>query len=182
MKMSDNEEIGLPPATRWLERVRAGCVVLSISTAGHLVWEIGQLPLFTIWNEGTRSELAFAVAHCTAGDVLITTAALGSAIILGRAWSWPHGHWTRVIVIAIIIGVCYTAFSEWLNVYVRDSWSYGPAMPILQFGTIGIGLSPLLQWLVIPLLALTLTKSVVLRAIKQTDHAQGKSICEGRQK
>ena len=55
-------------------------------------------------------------------------------------------------------------------------------MPILQFGTIGIGLSPLLQWLVIPLLALTLTKSVVLRAIKQSDHAQGKSICEGRQK
>ena len=166
MKMSDNEEIGLPPATRWLERVRAGCVVLSISAAGHLVWEIGQLPLFTIWKEGTRSELAFAVAHCTAGDVLITGAALGSAIVLGRAWSWPRGHWMRVSVLAILIGVSYTAFSEWLNVYVRGSWSYGPAMPIVQFGSIGIGLSPLLQWLVIPLLAMTVTWFVAQRPTK----------------
>jgi hypothetical protein len=46
----------------------------------NLVWEIAQLPLYTIWNDGTRTEIAFAVLHCTLGDILIGMAALGGSI------------------------------------------------------------------------------------------------------
>ncbi len=48
-----------------------------------------------------------------------------------------------------MLGVVYTAFSEWLNLVVRQSWAYSPLMPVIG----GIGLTPLLQWLVIPPLA-----------------------------
>jgi len=48
--------------------------------------------------------------------------------------------------VAIVAGISYTTLSEWLNVSVRGSWAYAPVMPQL----FGIGLAPLLQWLVVP--------------------------------
>jgi hypothetical protein len=42
--------------------------------------------------------------------------------------------------------MAYTAWSEWRNVYVAGNWGYTAGMPLL----FGIGLSPLLQWLVLP--------------------------------
>jgi hypothetical protein len=55
----------------------------------------------------------------------------------------------------MILGAAYTIFSEWLNVEIRRTWSYTAAMPVLPF--IGTGLTPLLQWLVVPGLALAVT-------------------------
>ena len=60
-----------------------------------------------------------------------------------------------MLTAAIMIGITYTVFSEWLNVEVRRSWSYSPAMPVLPW--LGAGLSPILQWLVVPGVAATLT-------------------------
>jgi len=57
--------------------------------------------------------------------------------------------------------VSYSVFSEWLNVSVRGSWAYAGAMPKL----FGLGLSPLLQRLVVP--AATL---YVLRARNRGTH------------
>ncbi len=52
----------------------------------------------------------------------------------------------------MLAGLAYTVFSEWLNVNVRRSWAYSDLMLILPpFGT---GLSPVLQWLVVPFVAL----------------------------
>ena len=45
------------------------------------------------------------------------------------------------------VGVAYTAFSEWRNVYRLSA--YTDAMPLV----LGIGLSPLMQWILVPLLA-----------------------------
>jgi hypothetical protein len=42
--------------------------------------------------------------------------------------------------------LAYTVFSEWYNVYQVGSWAYSPRMPLIA----GIGLSPLLQWLLMP--------------------------------
>ena len=52
---------------------------------------------------------------------------------------------------AILLGIGYTVFSEWLNTQVRQSWSYTEAMPLLPpFGT---GLTPFLQWVIVPAIA-----------------------------
>ena len=47
-------------------------------------------------------------------------------------------------------------FSEWLNVVVRQTWAYSDLMPIVP--VIGTGLSPLLQWMAVPLLALHIAR------------------------
>lgn len=118
----------------------------------NLVWEVAQLPLYTLWGEGTPGEIAFAVLHCTGGDALIAAAALAAAILLTRSWCWPSQGWGSVTIIATLIGLGYTVFSEWLNVDLRQSWTYTAAMPRLP--PWGTGLGPVLQWLLLPPLAM----------------------------
>jgi len=56
---------------------------------GNLAWEFLQLPLYTIWHEGTPGEIVFAAVHCTAGDVLIAESALLAAILIVADGRWP---------------------------------------------------------------------------------------------
>ncbi len=118
-----------------------------------LAWELGQLPLYTIWREASAAYLAFAVAHCTAGDLLIGTAALALALSLQRAGALGRWHWARLAITSMLIGAAYTVFSEWMNIAVAR-WTYSGLMPTLTLGGVRIGLSPLAQWLLVPLLAL----------------------------
>lgn len=137
---------------KWSERARTLGIYLGVAAIGHLGWEILQLPLYTIWTSASLREIAFAVVHCTVGDIMIATGALGAAILACRAWSWPRG-FKEVAVLTIVFGLAYTAYSEWFNVEVRRAWAYSADMPIVHIGAIKLGLSPLLQWLVVPIAA-----------------------------
>lgn len=53
---------------------------------------------------------------------------------------------------AVSFGLAYTVFSEWFNVYRIESWDYAPSMPLVN----GIGLTPLLQWSVVPVVMIAL--------------------------
>ena len=124
---------------------------LEVSVAANLAWEILQLPLYTLWSTGTRSAQTFAVLHCTVGDAMIAGLALLVALALfGRA-TWPSAGAARVYAASLAFGVAYTIYSEWLNVSVRGSWAYSDLMPVVP--VIGTGLSPLLQWFVVPTVA-----------------------------
>ena len=125
---------------------------LLFSLMGHSAWEALQLPLYTIWTTGTAREQVFAVAHCTVGDVMIAASCLFAAWLMSGRPGWPRVAFGRVAATAIVLGVCYTAFSEWLNVAIRGAWSYSSWMPIVRLGTFSIGLSPLMQWIIIPAL------------------------------
>jgi len=123
------------------------------SALGHLAWETLQLPLYAIWFDGTAAQIAFAVAHCTVGDIMIAAATLGPALLVfGRGWPRDQTAFRNVALTAVALGIGYTAFSEWLNVNVRGSWNYSSWMPRLP--PLGTGLSPAMQWIVIPALAL----------------------------
>lgn len=124
---------------------------LSMLAAMDLAWEIAQLPLYTIWRTAGAGYLVFAVIHCTTGDVIIAAASLLVALLLAgdRAWPW-RGH-RRVMTLAIVIGVAYTVFSEWLNVEIWESWAYSAWMPVIPL--LGTGVSPVLQWIFVPLAA-----------------------------
>lgn len=123
---------------------------LSVMAAGNLVWEIAHVPLYTLWLTGTLGEIAYAILHCTLGDVLIAATTLGLALALfGRGW--PAHRVRPIALLTIIFAVTYTVFSEWLNVSVRGAWAYRDIMPILPpFGT---GLTPVLQWIIVPVIA-----------------------------
>lgn len=122
-----------------------------------LIWEVTHLPLYTLWEEGTLQQVAFAALHCTVGDVLIGLSALLLALIATRAGPWPGWRWPELTAVATLIGVGYTGFSEWLNTVLRQSWAYSDWMLVLP--VVGIGVSPVLQWVVVPAMALWIARS-----------------------
>lgn len=123
-----------------------------ITAFGHLIWEFAHMPLYTLWDTGTPGEIMFAAVHCTGGDVLIASTTLLASLLLFGNSHWPRQAFTAVTISMIIFGIAYTVFSEWLNIVIRKSWAYNEAMPVVP--VLEIGLSPLLQWIVIPTVAI----------------------------
>jgi len=116
----------------------------------NLIWEFAQMPLYTIWNEGSWGEITFAAFHCTGGDILIAMSALMLALVVsGRGWPYAPEARKRVAILAVVFGLGYTIFSEWLNIVIRAAWAYSDLMPVIP--VLNAGLSPVLQWIVIPL-------------------------------
>ncbi len=125
---------------------------VAFTVFANLVWEFAQLPLYTIWWEGSPKDIIFAAVHCTGGDIVIATLSLLSALILVGHRGWPRERFGPVIVLTFLLGLAYTIFSEWLNTEIRGAWAYTNFMPRLPL--IGSGLAPLAQWMILPWLGL----------------------------
>ena len=55
----------------------------------NLTWEVAQVRLYTIWASGDGMSIAWALFHCSLGDVVIALAMFALAgIVLQRA-DWP---------------------------------------------------------------------------------------------
>ncbi len=143
----------MAPSTEWLSVVRRYFLVVAV---GNLAWECAQLPLYTLWKTGSARQITYDVLHCTGGDVLIAGATLvGSLLLLGTA-DWPRARFLPVAAATLISGIGTTAYSERFNT-ARGTWTYSDLMPVVP-GT-GIGLAPLAQWIVIPVLAFVFARS-----------------------
>ena len=90
--------------------------------------------------------IAWSIVHCTLGDVAIALAMFAlAAMLLWRA-DWPASRPWAGGIIAVIGAMAFTVWSEWYNVYSAGNWGYTANMPTI----FGIGLTPLLQWLILP--------------------------------
>lgn len=143
--MTARPETGATPGRDWLSALRRYFVFAAMA---HLVWEFAHLPLYTIWLTGSPGELVFAAVHCTGGDILITLSTIMLSLCVFGSADWPRTRVRRVLGGAVIFGVTYTIFSEWLNIELREAWAYREMMPVIP--VIDAGLSPILQWIVIP--------------------------------
>jgi hypothetical protein len=113
----------------------------------NFIWEIIQLPFYTLWRTATPKTIAFAVIHCTAGDVVIAITALVSSLLIFGSNDWPERRRISISILTIITGVTYTVYSERSNI-ASGAWAYSEVMPIIPW--LDIGLTPILQWLIIP--------------------------------
>lgn len=120
-----------------------------ISTPLHLAWEVLHVRFYTLWQEASTGAIVYAVLHCTVGDAMIAAAAFVIAAAVTRRRDWPQRAWRLGVPVLLVSGLAYTAASEWINVYRLQRWAYAPDMPVIA----GIGVTPLAQWLVVPLAA-----------------------------
>ena len=111
-----------------------------------LSWEIGHVRLYSIWTEADGLHIAWSLFHCSLGDVLIALSTFALAALVLRRVDWPRSQPWAGGAIAVTGAMSFTAWSELHNVYHTGAWSYTADMPTVY----GVGLSPLLQWLVIP--------------------------------
>jgi hypothetical protein len=125
---------------------------LALLLAANLAREVAQLPLCTLWSEGSADGIARAVLHCMAGDGIVGAASPGGALLLAGTPGWPAQAFARVALATTALGVAATAALEWLNVEPRRNRAFAAAMPRLP--PLGTGLSPVLQWILLPPLSL----------------------------
>ncbi|WP_310386283.1 hypothetical protein [Roseateles sp.] len=122
----------------------------------NLAWEIAHVRLYTIWATADGFGVAGALLHCSLGDVVIALAMFAATGIVLRSADWPMSHPRTGSTLVVIGAMAFTAWSEWYNVYGVGSWGYTASMPMI----FGIGLSPLLQWLILPPLMVVAYRAV----------------------
>jgi hypothetical protein len=108
-------------------------------------WEALQTPLYTD-RGGSARYLVWSRLHCALGDVLILLVCFWIVALFWRSRGWiATGRFVpRLLFVAL--GLAYTAVSELLHTRLFLSWDYAPEMPRI----FGVGLAPILQWLLIP--------------------------------
>jgi len=125
---------------------------LLLSFLGHFAWEILQAPLFASMSN-TDHFLGIAIClKATFGDLAIALVAFWCAAVVGKGRRWFLRANTYALIAFFAIGIVATVGLEYLNTEVVGGWTYDGVMPRLPI--LGTGLSPILQWVFIPLFVL----------------------------
>lgn len=126
----------------------------------HFIWEMLQVPWFSGMMEASHGAVVWLCTRATGGDVLILLAGFWLASIICGHRRWLLQGERKPAVIMIVTGIVVTVVFEWLATGPLDRWSYADSMPVIPL--VGIGLAPLLQWLLLPPLILWLARRHML--------------------
>ena len=121
----------------------------------HFVWEFIQLPTYAGMAEMSHWQGTKVCLSATFGDVGFALTAFWITAIAARNRNWirsPVGWQTGLFV---AVGICLTIVFEYYYIHISGRWTYSDLMPLVP--PLGIGLSPLLQWLTIPPLVIWFT-------------------------
>ncbi|KAA0686145.1 MULTISPECIES: hypothetical protein [Azospirillum] len=111
-------------------------------------WEFWQVPLFVGMASAPHWEAVKFCTRATLGDAAIMLVAFWFVALLAGSRRWILSPSGRQILVFIAVGVAITVLFELLATHVLDRWQYAGAMPVTP--VLGIGLSPLAQWIVLP--------------------------------
>ena len=125
----------------------------------NFVWEFWQVPLYGEIPDAPHWEAVKTCTLATFGDVVIVLVAFWTAAGLARDRHWVAHPAAGVVAAFVAVGVSITLAAEYLATEVWDRWSYGDLMPIIP--GLGIGASPVLQWIVVPLALIPLSRRML---------------------
>lgn len=128
----------------------------------HFVWEFVQVPTYTGMAALPHWEAIKLCMSATFGDVGFALTAFWLASLAARRRDWVLRPTRFPAAIFVVVGIVLTVGFEYYYTNISLRWTYSDLMPLVPpFGT---GLSPLLQWLVVPLLVVWLTRRHLLGA------------------
>jgi len=133
----------------------------------HLVWEFLQVPAFAGLASAPHWASTVRCLKAAAGDAAIAAAAYMATSIVLRRRAWLRHFGASAVLVFMAVGLVAAISLEWINVEVLRRWSYAewhPRLPLL-----GTGLAVVLQWIVVPPIALWLAHMHVVGA----SHAAG---------
>lgn len=124
--------------------------VLTIILAAFLlnaVWEILQIPLYV---EGVYSwsHILFCLLASVADAIMVLLIYFGFGMIYKNAL-WIQNLNLSRIVFLVMVGGIGAVFAETRHLSM-GTWSYAESMPIIS--VVNVGLSPVLQFMILPLL------------------------------
>lgn len=134
-------------AVRIVRGARWGLFGASVGVL-HFAWEMSQASFFSSMKGLPAWSATRLCFRATLGDVAITAVAFLAAALLEESPLWPLHLTTRRGWLAfLLVGLTFTiAIEIWATQHQR--WIYDATMPTL----FGIGLLPIAQWVVVPVL------------------------------
>ncbi|MFZ3583804.1 hypothetical protein ACOI1H_16745 [Loktanella sp. DJP18] len=126
--------------------------LLALSFLGHFAWEMLQAPLFSSMSEVSHFAGIYICLKATLGDLAIALSAFWIAARVGRSRSWFIRPGRRALVVFFAVGLLLTIGLEYVHTQITGRWAYDGVMPVLP--VIGTGLTPILQWIFVPMLVL----------------------------
>lgn len=119
-------------------------------------WEMLQAPFFAGMPEMRHWDAVRECSWATLGDAALLVVAFWAGAAVQRTRTWLLHPRAPAIAAFLATGLLATIALEWLATNAWDRWQYAARMPTLP--VLGTGLTPLLQWLVLPLLLLWLVR------------------------
>ena len=112
----------------------------------NLVWELIQTPLY---KDGSYSisHITFCALGSVADSIMVLLLYLVLALIFRNPFWVQHVKW-QMITLVILTGGIGAILSERRHISI-GSWAYADSMPIIPF--LNVGLSPVLQFMILPL-------------------------------
>lgn len=133
-------------STRHGDWARYALALFVVAVLLNYIWEVLQAPLYvgmvsmeTIWW------------HCfvaALGDGFILLIIHGGGWLVFRKHGWFVHPRAAQIVFLLVFGLAIAVAIEWAAVYWLKRWAYTAQMPL--FPGLGIGVTPVLQMLVLP--------------------------------
>lgn len=122
----------------------------------HFVWEFLQVPTYAGMAEMAHWQGIKLCTSATIGDVGFALTAFWSASLVARTRSWMSSEAMPPVIVFLSTGIVLTVGFEFYYTQVTHRWTYSDLMPLVP--PLGTGLSPLLQWIVIPSIVLWLSR------------------------
>lgn len=114
----------------------------------NLAWELAQVPLFIGMPTAEHWSALLVCGRATLGDVVIALIGFWIVAVCTGTRSWILRPSTWRVAGFVAVGALITIVMEWLATQMLGRWAYADAMPVLP--VVRVGLSPLLQWIVLP--------------------------------
>ncbi len=122
----------------------------------HFVWEFLQVPTYAGMAEMAHWQGVKLCTSATIGDVGFALTAFWTASLAARTRHWMGNQVAFPVLVFLGTGIALTVGFEFYYTQVTLRWTYSDLMPLVPpFGT---GLSPLVQWIVIPPIVLWLSR------------------------
>ncbi|MEA5594080.1 hypothetical protein [Rivularia sp. UHCC 0363] len=124
----------------------------------NFLWEVQQMPFFQLsdlscWERTRNCTLA------TFGDVLIALTGFWTVAFFSKSRYWFRQPKWWQLSIFILVSLVITVIFERLATGVLNRWEYADIMPILP--VLDTGLTPILQWIIMPLIIVWFVKRQV---------------------
>ena len=122
-------------------------IIIVLSFLLNFAWELIQIPLYkdSFYSIG---HIAFCALASLADAIMVLLLYFGFAAIFRNLFWIEHQKWNRIVMV-ILIGGTGAVLAEIRHLSI-GTWAYSGLMPIIP--VINVGISPVLQFMVLPLL------------------------------
>ena len=114
----------------------------------HFVWEFWQVPYYADMPDISHWQGVRICTMATIGDVVIVVTAFVAARLATGSRHWILEKDRRGVVVFVLTGLGITIAAEWVFTDLLGRWAYADGMPVIP--VLGTGLTPFLQWLILP--------------------------------